>query len=35
MYGCVRVVWNDALHFCQPSEKPPGYNKVSEDVNPS
>ncbi|MDH6060339.1 transposase [Chrysosporum bergii ANA360D] len=29
LYGCVRVVWNDALHFCKQSEKLPGYNKLS------
>lgn len=29
LFGCVRVVWNDALAFCQSSEKLPGYNKLS------
>ena len=29
LYGCVRVVWNDALAFCKQSEKLPGYNKLS------
>jgi putative transposase len=29
LFGCVRVVWNDALAFCQQSEKLPGYNKLS------
>ena len=29
MFGCVRVVWNDALALCKASEKLPGYNKLS------
>ncbi len=29
MFGCVRVVWNDALAFCKQSEKLPGVNKLS------
>ena len=29
LYGCVRVVWNDALAFCKQSQKLPGYNKLS------
>ncbi|MDB9540210.1 helix-turn-helix domain-containing protein, partial [Anabaenopsis tanganyikae CS-531] len=29
LYGCVRVVWNDALAFCKQSEKLPRYNKLS------
>ncbi|MCC5643757.1 transposase [Nostoc sp. CHAB 5824] len=29
LFGCVRVVWNDALTFCKQSEKLPGYNKLS------
>jgi putative transposase len=29
LFGCVRVVWNDALAFCKTSEKLPGYNKLS------
>lgn len=29
LFGCVRVVWNDALAFCKYSEKLPGYNKLS------
>lgn len=29
LFGCVRVVWNDALHECKQSEKLPGYNKLS------
>ncbi|WP_414589041.1 RNA-guided endonuclease InsQ/TnpB family protein [Scytonema sp. PCC 10023] len=29
LFGCVRVVWNDALFFCKQSEKLPGYNKLS------
>jgi putative transposase len=29
LYGCVRVVWNDALGLCKQSEKLLGYNKLS------
>lgn len=29
LFGCVRVVWNDALAKCKTSEKLPGYNKLS------
>jgi putative transposase len=29
LFGYGRVVWNDALAFCQESEKLPGYNKLS------
>ena len=29
LFGCVRVVWNDALAFCKQSEKLPGYNNLS------
>jgi len=29
LFGCVRVVWNDALAFCKSSEKLPGYSKLS------
>ncbi|WP_225880487.1 RNA-guided endonuclease InsQ/TnpB family protein [Anabaenopsis elenkinii] len=29
LYGCLRVVWNDALGFCKQSEKLPGFNKLS------
>lgn len=29
LFGCVRVVWNDALALCKQSEKLPGYNKLS------
>ncbi|MBD2436577.1 helix-turn-helix domain-containing protein [Nostoc sp. FACHB-110] len=29
LFGCVRVVWNDALAICKQSEKIPGYNKLS------
>ncbi len=29
LFGCVRVVWNDALAFCKQSEKLPGVNKLS------
>ena len=30
LFGCVRVVWNDALALCKASEKLPGYNALSE-----
>ena len=29
LFGCVRVVWNDALAFCKESEKLPGYNRLA------
>ncbi len=29
LFGCVRVVWNDALALCKQSEKMPGLNKLS------
>jgi putative transposase len=29
LFGCVRVVWNDALALCKQSEKLPGYNKLA------
>lgn len=29
LFGCVRIVWNDALAFCKQSEKLPGYNNLS------
>ena len=29
LFGCVRVVWNDALVFCKQSEKLPGYSHLS------
>jgi len=29
LFGCVRVVWNDALAFYKSSEKLPGYSKLS------
>ena len=29
LFGCVRVVWNDALAVCKSSEKLPGYNNLS------
>lgn len=29
LFGCVRVVWNDALAICKASEKLPGYKKLS------
>jgi putative transposase len=29
LFGCVRVVWNDALAICKKADKLPGYNKLS------
>lgn len=29
LFGCVRVVWNDALAFCKVDKKYPGLNKLS------
>jgi putative transposase len=29
LFGCVRVVWNDALAMCKQTEKLPGFNKLS------
>ena len=29
LFGCVRVVWNDALAFCKQSDKLPGSGKLS------
>jgi putative transposase len=29
LFGCVRVVWNDALAICKQALKLPGYNKLS------
>jgi putative transposase len=29
LFGCVRVVWNDALAFCKQSENTPGFNQLS------
>ncbi len=29
LFGCVRVVWNDALFLCKQSEKLPGLSKLS------
>ena len=29
LFGCIRVVWNDALFFCKQSEKLPGFSKLS------
>jgi IS605 OrfB family transposase len=29
LFGCVRVVWNDALQECKQSEKLPRYNQLS------
>lgn len=32
LFGCVRVVWNDALAASKASEKYPGYNKLSSTL---
>jgi putative transposase len=32
LFGCVRVVWNDALAFCKDSEKLPSYNELSKQL---
>ena len=29
LFGCVRVVWNDALAICKDAEKLPSYNQLS------
>jgi putative transposase len=29
LFGCVRVVWNDALAVCKQAKKLPGFNKLS------
>jgi putative transposase len=29
LFGCIRVVWNDALFLCRTSEKLPTYNQLS------
>jgi putative transposase len=29
LFGCVRVVWNDALALCKSSDKLPNYNQLS------
>ncbi|MBD1828078.1 transposase [Microcoleus vaginatus GB1-A2] len=29
LFGCIRVVWNDALNLCKSSEKLPNYNHLS------
>jgi len=29
LFGCVRVVWNDALAICKQADKLPGYSKLS------
>ncbi len=29
LFGCVRIVWNDALAICKQSVKLPGYNKLA------
>lgn len=35
LFGCVRVVWNDALALCKQSEKLPGYSKLSSFLTQS
>ena len=35
MFGCVRVVWNDALAFCKGAEKLPTYNQLSARLTQS
>ena len=35
LFGCVRVVWNDALAFCQGAEKLPTYNQLSARLTQS
>ena len=29
LFGCIRVVWNDALAICKKEEKKPSFNKLS------
>jgi transposase len=29
LFGCVRVVWNDALALCKSADKLPNYNQLS------
>jgi putative transposase len=35
LFGCVRVVWNDALAVCKQSDKLPGYSKLSAQLTQS
>lgn len=35
LFGCVRVVWNDALALCKQSDKLPGYSKLSNALTQS
>jgi putative transposase len=35
LFGCVRVVWNDALAICKQSDKLPGYSKLSAQLTQS
>ena len=35
LFGCVRVVWNDALALCKQSDKLPGYRKLSSALTQS
>lgn len=35
LFGCVRVVWNDALAISKQSEKLPGYSKLSHELTQS
>ena len=35
LFGCCRVVWNDALAFCKESEKLPSYNELSKRLTQS
>lgn len=35
LFGCVRVVWNDALAICKQSEKLPGYSQLSAQLTQS
>lgn len=35
LFGCVRVVWNDALTICRSAEKLPSYNQLSSFLTQS
>lgn len=35
LFGCVRVVWNDALAVCKQSDKLPGYRKLATQLTQS
>jgi putative transposase len=35
LFGCVRVVWNDALAICKQSDKLPSYSKLSARLTQS